>query len=139
MPVSLTRTVEFSAHHRYFRPEWSEAENSRRFGACAEAPGHRHDYLCAVTVSGPVDHTTGMIMDLGDLDRILNEEVVGPFGGRHLNLDVPAFGYGRVIPTGEEVASYLFARISARLPAGVMLERVRVQEDPTLYSDCTGV
>jgi hypothetical protein len=35
------------------------------------------------------------------------------------------------------VATYSFRRISPRLPAGVMLERVRIAEDATLYGDCT--
>lgn len=138
MPVTLTRTVRFNAHHRYYRPEWPDARNREVFGACAEAPGHAHDYRCAVTVSGAVDPATGMIMDLGLLDRILAEEVTGPLDGRHFNLDVPDFAYGRTIPTGEAVAQYLFGRIAARLPAAVRLERVRVQEDASLHAECTG-
>jgi 6-pyruvoyltetrahydropterin/6-carboxytetrahydropterin synthase len=78
-----------------------------------------------------------MVMDLGLLDRILGEEVVAPFDGRHLNLDVPEFAYGRMLPTCEAIAAYLFPRVAARLPAGVTLERVRILEDPTLYGDCT--
>ena len=138
MAGRLTRTVKFSARHRYFRRDWTEERNRTTFGACAEAPGHAHDYLCGVTVSGPVDISTGMIMDLGLLDQILADEIVTPFHGRHFNLDVPAFAYGRSIPTGEAVAQYLFPRIAARLPAGTRLDRVRVQEDSTLHADCTG-
>jgi hypothetical protein len=51
---------------------------------------------------------------------------------------VPAFAYGRTLPTCEAIAAHLFPRIAARLPAPVVLERVRVLEDPTLYADCTG-
>ena len=80
-----------------------------------------------------------MVMDLGELDRILRDEVVAPFDGKHLNLDVPEFAYGRTLPTCEAIAGYVFRRVAARLPAGVALERVRVLEDPTLYGDCTGV
>jgi 6-pyruvoyl-tetrahydropterin synthase len=80
-----------------------------------------------------------MVMDLGELDRILRDEVVVPLDGKHLNLDVPAFGDAGVLPTCEGIAGYLFPRIAARLPAGVSLDRVRVMEDPTLYADCTGV
>ena len=80
-----------------------------------------------------------MVMDLGELDRILRDEVVGPLDGKHLNLDVPAFGAEGVLPTCEAIAGYLYRRIAARLPGGVSLERVRVMEDPTLYADCTGV
>lgn len=30
-------------------------------------------------------------------------------------------------------------RLAARLPAGSVLERVRIMEDPTLYADYTGL
>ncbi|MGH7701846.1 MAG: 6-carboxytetrahydropterin synthase [Gemmatimonadales bacterium] len=139
MSVTLTRTVRFTARHRYFRPEWPEAKNRSAFGACTEPPGHAHDYRCAATVSGPVDPETGMIVDLALLDRILEEEVVLPLHGKHFNLDLPAFAYGQSIPTGEAVAEYLFRRIAARLPAPVRLERVRVQEDEALYAECNGI
>jgi 6-pyruvoyltetrahydropterin/6-carboxytetrahydropterin synthase len=138
MPASLTRTVGFHALHRFYRPDWSEARNREVFGPLADPPGHGHDYQCAVTVAGPLDDS-GMVVDLGLLDRILSEEVVRPFGGKHLNLDVPAFAYGRTLPTCEAIAAYVYGRVTARLPAGVVLERVRIKEDPTLYGDCTGI
>jgi 6-pyruvoyltetrahydropterin/6-carboxytetrahydropterin synthase len=138
MPVSLTRAVGFHASHRYYRPEWSESRNREVFGSLADSPGHGHDYQCAVTVGGTLGET-GMILDLALLDRILSEEVVRPFAGKHFNLDVPDFAYGRMLPTCEAIAEYVFRRIAPRLPDGVALERVRILEDPTLYADCTGI
>jgi 6-pyruvoyltetrahydropterin/6-carboxytetrahydropterin synthase len=138
MVASLTRTVGFHALHRLFRPEWSDTRNREAFGSVADAPGHGHDYQCAVTVRGRLDDT-GMILDLGLLDRILQDEVLTPFAGKHLNLDVPAFAYGKMLPTCEAIADYVFRRIASRLPADLVLERVRIMEDPTLYADCTGV
>ncbi len=138
MARSLTRVVRFRAEHRYWRPDWSPEQNEAAFGSAAQAPGHAHEYRCAVTVGGPVSRETGMIMDLGLLDRILEDEVVRPLDGRHVNRDVAYFSYGGTVPTCEELAAYLYARIAARLPAGVRLERVRVEEDPTLYAECTG-
>jgi 6-pyruvoyltetrahydropterin/6-carboxytetrahydropterin synthase len=135
---SLTRTVGFHAVHRYYRPEWTEARNREVFGSLADPPGHGHDYQCAVTVGGTISET-GMILDLTLLDRIISEEVVTPLAGKHLNLDLSAFAYGRTLPTCEAIAAFLFPRIAARLPAGVVLERVRIAEDPTLYADCTGI
>jgi 6-pyruvoyltetrahydropterin/6-carboxytetrahydropterin synthase len=137
MASSLTRIVGFHALHRYYRPEWSESRNREVFGPLADPPGHGHDYQCAATVSGPVS-ALGTVVDLTLLDRILAEEVVTPLHGKHLNLDVPAFAYGRTLPTCEAIAGYLFPRIAARLPAEVILDRVRILEDPTLYGDCTG-
>jgi 6-pyruvoyltetrahydropterin/6-carboxytetrahydropterin synthase len=138
MPASLTRAVGFHALHRYHRPDWSDARNREAFGLAGKPPGHGHDYRCLVTVAGPVDEK-GMIVDLVLLDHVLDEEVLQPLAGKHLNLDVPAFAYGRTLPTCEAIAAYLYPRIAARLPAGVALERVRIMEDPTLYADCTGL
>jgi 6-pyruvoyltetrahydropterin/6-carboxytetrahydropterin synthase len=139
MAASLTRTVTFHALHRYYKPEWSEARNREVFGALADPPGHGHDYQCAVTVRGPLDQSTGMIMDLSSLDRIIQEEVLTPLAGKHVNLDIPLFAYGKMLPTCEAIAAYLYPRIAARLTDGVALERVRIAEDPTLYADCTGL
>ena len=137
MPASLTRTVGFYAVHRYYRPDWSEARNREIFGRLTDAPGHGHDYQCGVTIAGPIGRD-GMILDLKLLDGILREEVLTPLAGKHLNLDITAFAYGQTLPTCEAIAAYLFPRIAARLPAGVMLKRVRVAEDPSLYADYTG-
>lgn len=139
MPISLTRSVGFRALHRFHRPDWSEARNREAFGPLGDAPGHAHDYVCAVTVGGPTAEPLAMVMDLGELDRILQEEVVLRLDGKHLNLDLPEFAYGRTLPTCEAIAAHLFRRIAARLPVSVTLDRVRVMEDPTLYADCTGV
>jgi 6-pyruvoyltetrahydropterin/6-carboxytetrahydropterin synthase len=137
VPVSLTRSVGFRALHRFHRPDWSEAKNREAFGLLGDPPGHPHDYVCAVTITGPVAEPIAMVMDLGELDRILQDEVVLRLDGKHLNLDVPEFAYGRTLPTCEAIAVHLFSRIAGRLPAGVTLERVRVMEDPTLYADST--
>jgi 6-pyruvoyltetrahydropterin/6-carboxytetrahydropterin synthase len=139
MPVcTLTRTVRFAASHRYFRPDWSDAKNRDTFGACANEHGHGHTYECAVTVSGTADPETGMVVDLGLLDRVLKEEVVGRFDHRHLNLDVPEFAYGRTIPTGEMLCVDIWNRVAARLPASCRLAAVRVQEEPMLYAEYRG-
>jgi 6-pyruvoyltetrahydropterin/6-carboxytetrahydropterin synthase len=139
MPVSLTRTVGFHAWHRYWRPDWTPAENQAEFGALAEPSGHDHRYRCAVTVTGSADLPMAMVIDLPALDRILADEVVQPLSGAHIDRDVAEFAPGQALPTCEALARWLFDRIARRLPAGVTLERVRVAEDDTLHADCTGL
>ena len=139
MPVAyLTRAVQFSAAHRYFRPAWTEAQNAAAFGKCAAPHGHGHTYQCLVTVRGPVDPATGMAADLAALDRILSDEVVARYDHRHLNLDLPEFAYGATVPTGEELCLDIWRRVAARLPAGCTLATVRVQEEPALYAEYRG-
>lgn len=138
MPVSLTRRLTFHARHRYWVPGWSAEENRSRFGWSSEEPAHGHAYQCAVTVSGALDPVTGMILDLSVFDQLLAEEVL-VLDGKELNREVPEFAAGARQPSCEALAAVLFARIAARLPAGVSLERVRLAEDTSLHADCTGL
>ena len=133
MPIaSLTRRISFSAAHRYSRPEWSDEKNASTFGACAWPNFHGHSYVCDVTVSGPIDDKTGFIVDLAVLDRILKSEVTDRFDHRNINLDVPEFADGKLIPTGENLARYIFERVDEELPKPSRVVRVTVGEDASL-------
>ena len=134
MRVTLTRTVQFRATHRYWIPEWSAEQNRARFGAATEE--HPHDYRCAVTVSGAFDPETDMIVELPALDRVIQDEILTRFQGKYLNQDAPEFAEAGILPSCEALARYCFMRVAAQLPAGVQLERVRVAEDSTLHAEC---
>jgi 6-pyruvoyltetrahydropterin/6-carboxytetrahydropterin synthase len=133
MPAaSLTRRVRFAAAHRYRRPEWTDARNVEVFGACANPSFHGHSYVCDVTVRGEIDSSTGFSVDLGVLDRILATEVVSRFDHRNINTDVPEFADGLLVPTGENLARFIFERVQDRLGAVATVVRVRIAEDDTL-------
>jgi len=134
----LTRAVRFSAAHRYFRPDWSEDENRRVFGPCANPVGHGHDYVLEVTVRGPVDPRTGFSADLGALDALLHREVRLPLDHQHLNHAIPEFAFGAAIPTCENLAAWLWDRIVPGLPGGVRLHRLRLREGSGLWADYYG-
>ena len=135
--TSLTRRTAFASAHRYRRPEWSEERNAATFGLCARPNYHGHSYVCDVTVAGAIDELTGFVVDLGLLDRILGEEVRERFDHRNINLDVPEFADGRLVPTGENLARFVCERVQARLDAELgagapRVSRVVVAEDATL-------
>lgn len=135
MPASLTRRITFAAAHRYSRPEWSDERNQQVFGRCAHPNYHGHSYVCDVTVAGSVDPATGMLIDLGVLDGVLDREVRARFDHKNINMDVPAFADGGRIPTGEELARFIFDRVAAGLAAagaGAQVTSVTVSEDTTL-------
>ena len=135
MPAQLTRRVRFAAAHRYRIASWSDERNEQVFGACARPSFHGHSYVCEVTVRGDIDDTTGMIVDLGELDRVLDAEVRQRFDHRNINLDVPEFGEGKLVPTGENLARFIFERVGAAIAGqtpGVRVVRVAVAEDDTL-------
>lgn len=130
--ASLTRRVSFAAAHRYSRPEWSEERNVSTFGACAWPNYHGHTYVCEVTVSGPIDEKTGFVVDLGVLDQILKSEITETFDHRNINLDVPQFGDGKLVPSGENLARFIFERVGRALPSPARVVRVTVGEDHSL-------
>lgn len=132
MRASLTRRVTFAAAHRYRIDEWSDEKNERTFGLCARPSFHGHSYVCDVTVSGPIDETTGFCVDLGVLDRILDREVRNRFDHRNINLDVPEFADGNLVPTGENLARFIFERVERALGSAATVVRVTVAEDSTL-------
>lgn len=134
----LTRRIKFSAAHRYSRPEWSTEKNEQTFGACAWPNFHGHTYSCEVTVAGDIAPDTGFVADLGMLDALLNREVHQRFDHRNINLDIPEFADGKLIPSGENLARFIFDKISAGLPAGLNLESVTIAEDDTLSATYRG-
>jgi 6-pyruvoyltetrahydropterin/6-carboxytetrahydropterin synthase len=132
MPVArLIRRVRFAAAHRYRRPDWSEEKNVEVFGLCARPNYHGHTYTCSVTVEGNVDPVTGFVIDLGELDRVLETEVVSRFDHRNINLDVPEFAEGLLVPTGENLARFIFDRVQLALGA-IRVHAVQIDEDETL-------
>ena len=136
--ASLTRTVTFAAAHRYRRPEWSNEKNEQTFGLCARESYHGHTYVCDVTVAGQIDPLTGFIVDLGELDGILSEEVKDRFDHRNINVDIPEFADGKLVPSGENLAKFIYDRVAARLGRNVSIESVKIAEDRTLISTYRG-
>jgi 6-pyruvoyltetrahydropterin/6-carboxytetrahydropterin synthase len=133
MPTAyLTRRVSFAAAHRYRRPEWTDDKNEAVFGACARPSYHGHTYTCDVTVRGEIDNLTGFVVDLAVLDRILDKEIRERFDHRNINLDVPEFADGALVPTGENIARFICERVQAGLPSDTKVTEVTVAEDKSL-------
>ncbi len=134
----LTRRIRFSAAHRYSRPDWSREKNEQTFGACAWPNFHGHTYTCEITVAGEISEDTGFVADLGMLDSLLATEVHQRFDHRNINLDIPDFGDGKLIPSGENLARFIFEKLAARLPSELKLESVTIAEDDTLSAAYRG-
>lgn len=132
MKISLTRRYSFAASHRLCRPDWSDAENYRIFGKCANPYGHGHNYLLEVTVAGPLDPSTGMIINLADLDAAVKTKVLDEFDHVYLNEQVPEFR--DLVPTTENLCRVIFQRLSNATKA--RLERIRIEETGRNSFEC---
>jgi 6-pyruvoyltetrahydropterin/6-carboxytetrahydropterin synthase len=132
MPTFLTRRVTFAAAHRYRIATWSDAKNAATFGLCARPNFHGHSYVCDVTVTGTVDEATGFVADLSLLDAALQTEVRDRFDHSNINLDVPEFADGKLVPTGENLARFICEHVQAALGNAARVTRVVVAEDASL-------
>lgn len=133
--ILLTRKAEFSAAHYYYNDAWSQEENERRFGKCANRNGHGHNYTLEVTVAGEVDPVSGFVVDLKALKDVMEREVLQSYDHRHLNLEVAEFR--SVVPTTENIAIAIWQRLESKIP-GARLQRVRVYEMADLFADYCG-
>jgi 6-pyruvoyltetrahydropterin/6-carboxytetrahydropterin synthase len=130
--ASTTRRFSFSAGHRYRVAHWSADDNARVFGRLGVP--HGHNYTLDVTVRGPIDARTGMVIDLGELKRIVQDAVIERFD--HADLNADALFRDRV-PTTENIAIAVWELLAPKLGLD-RLARVRVWEDPTLFVDYDG-
>jgi len=124
MKAYLTRRYLFAASHRLHSEAMSETENGATYGKCNNPFGHGHNYGLAITVSGQVDASTGMVCNLVDLDGFVEREILERFD--HQNLNVLAEFAARV-PTTEHLCMVIYD-ILQRGFRFAHLEKVRIDE-----------
>lgn len=133
MTLQLARAVDFQCAHSYEVKEWTKDENLKEFGPCFSPTGHGHSYRMECFIEGEVDSTTGMIINLRELDQLL-KEAVSELDGKFLNKDVDEFL--NTNPTTEKIAQYLFKKIEKRTkPFSIALKKLRLYETDQLWVD----
>ncbi|EDX76714.1 6-pyruvoyl tetrahydropterin synthase family [Coleofasciculus chthonoplastes PCC 7420] len=139
MEAYLTISTHFSAAHRLAHPQLSYDQNCEIYGKCARPNGHGHNYHLEVTVKGEIDPRTGMIVDLGALQKVIDDYVVEPFDHTFLNKDIPYFD--QVVPTAENIAIYIRQLLQSPIQKlGAKLHKVKLIESPNNSCEvyCTG-
>ena len=132
----ITRRACFSSSHRYWLPELSADDNAARFGPCALAPGHGHNYELIVSMAGALD-ADGMVLNLSDVKHAIRSEVTGQLDFRFLNEAWPEFDLSQpqgCLPTTEALVRVIWQRLSPHLP----LVALRLHESQTLWADYLG-
>ena len=124
MKAHLTRRYMFSASHRLHSPAMSAEENRCTYGKCNNPHGHGHNYILEVTVSGPVDQSTGMICNLVDLDQCVEREVLSRYDLENLNV---LQEFAVTVPTTENLCIQVFEILQRSFPHA-HLDRVRLEE-----------
>ncbi|MFP4489248.1 MAG: 6-pyruvoyl trahydropterin synthase family protein [Bacteroidales bacterium] len=114
---------------------------------------HGHSYRLFVTVAGePLDEPgnpkNGMVMDFGDMKKLVKKEVVDVFdhsvvisrlgGDERLAALKKMFGNVLLVdyqPTCENLIRDIAGRIKSQLPAGISLHNLRLYETATSYAE----
>jgi len=138
--IFLTRRATFSASHYYWNPAWTAEKNEQVFGRCSNRHGHGHNYALEITVAGEPDPVTGFVVDLKWLKDAIEREVLQAYDHRHLNLEVPEFADGKLIPTTENIAISVWKRLEPTIAeaGGARLSCVRVYETPEIFAEYRG-
>ncbi|EFN83684.1 6-pyruvoyl tetrahydrobiopterin synthase isoform X2 [Harpegnathos saltator] len=126
MPIAyLTRKETISCSHRLHNEHLSEQDNKLIYGKCNNFWGHGHNYTVEITIRGPVDSTTGMVMNLSDL-KVYVQKVLGQMDHKNLDKDVDYFK--SVVSTTENVAIYIFTEMKKLMPKPELLYEIKVCE-----------
>ena len=116
--VYITKKIEFSAAHRLLNEDLSVEENQELYGKCYNPNGHGHNYILEVTLRGPISEKTGMIINLTELKKIVNEYVVELLDHKHLNKDVDHFK--KLNPTAENIVVVIWKILEQKLESGIL-------------------
>ena len=124
--MKLTRCYRFCASHRLHSSALSEAENEQVYGKCNNPFGHGHDYVLELTVAGQRDERTGRLIDIEKLDRLVNHHLLSDLDHIDLNSEVPEFA--TLVPTSENLAIVIAARLRENWTFATRLDTIRLQE-----------
>lgn len=90
------------------------------------------DWDCYVTVRGTIDPVTGMVTDIGALDRLVRDQIIKPFDRQDLRKVLGSETVG-----GEALAKAIWDRLTGHLSGGT-LQNVRLVQTRDLSFDYAG-
>jgi 6-pyruvoyltetrahydropterin/6-carboxytetrahydropterin synthase len=111
MLLTVSKRLEFSASRRLYSPAFSEADNLAAFGPESAARyGTGRNYVAYFVFTGEVNTTNGMLVNISEIKRRVEEVLHARFDHKFLNEDHPAFR--ETPPTAENVAHQLFSEVA---------------------------
>jgi 6-pyruvoyltetrahydropterin/6-carboxytetrahydropterin synthase len=105
----FSEKFEFSASHTLWNKKFSDSENKKIFGKCANKCGHGHNYIVEVTVKKPAK---GKALKAGDFERIVDKHFIQIVDHKNLDADVKYFS--KTNPTVENIAEFAFGSLKGK-------------------------
>jgi 6-pyruvoyltetrahydropterin/6-carboxytetrahydropterin synthase len=111
MLLTVSKRLEFSASRRLIVQGWSDAENLSAFGPETNARyGSGRNYIAYFVFTGPVDPTTGMLINISEIKERAGKIVRERFDHKFLNEDNSSFR--SVPPSAENIARLLYLDVA---------------------------
>lgn len=133
--VTVTRRLRFNAAHRVHNPAFTPEQNVSVYGKCNNPYGHGHNYTLDVSVRGPIDESTGYVIDLGVLRDIVEKHVVDQTDHHHFNHDVPYMS--GINPTSENIIVGMWKVLEPVVKPGKLV-RLKLIETENNYVEYEG-
>ena len=135
--IYITRRERFNAAHRLFRQDFTDEQNLEVFGKCSNPNWHGHNYELFVTVKGEIDESTGFLLNLKKLSKVIREKVIAKLDHKNINLEVD-FMQGKLAST-ENLAVGIWEELEKIiLSFGAELHRIKVSESENNYAEYFG-
>ena len=106
----FSEKFEFAASHTLWNDKFSDEENEKVFGKCANKCGHGHNYIVEATIKKPKE---GESLKAGDFESVVEKEFIRLVDHKNLNVDVGHFK--KVNPTVENIAEFAFRSLAGKL------------------------
>ena len=135
MEITVSRKAHFNAAHRLHNKNWSDEKNQKVFGKCNYQNYHGHNYELIVSVTVKINSETGYVIDIGELKKIIKNEIEERLDHKNLNLDVPYFS--NIIPSAENICIYIYDIIRDNIDSQFKLS-VRLYETPRNFVEYSG-
>ena len=137
----FSEKFEFAASHTLWNDKFSDDENYKVFGKCANKSGHGHNYILEVTMH-PVRDKASMMPDplrgvsnginASAFESIVEKDFIRLVDHKNLNTDVAYFK--KANPTVENIAEFAFKNLKDKLKP-LQLDCITVWENDRTF--CT--
>ena len=130
----ITKQYKFCAAHRYWNADWSKEENKNVFGK--DIYIHGHNYLVDIAISGPIDESSGFIINLKMLNELVKKKVINVFDHSQIEKDIDWFENRQ--PSTENMVMFIWDQIVKHIPSPAKLYSIKLQETPSIYTKYFG-
>ncbi|MEI6696218.1 MAG: 6-carboxytetrahydropterin synthase [Bacteroidota bacterium] len=135
--IHITRRERFNAAHRLFRTDFSDEKNMEIFGKCSNPNWHGHNYELFVCVKGDINPETGFLINLKELSKIVNEQIINKIDHKNINLEVD-FMQGKLAST-ENLTKAIWDEIAAPVKKlGAELHSIKLYETENNFVEYFG-